>query len=196
MLLRTYKKMTEEFHKHKGYMSFSELKAVGITILQIREMEEEGILVKFARGFYWCNDCGYERPYNHKYIELAKVNPKAVICMESAAFLNGMIELEPECICVATSRTDRKKMEFEFPIHRFYFQNANLEGEIQTIKTEFGDFKVYSQERTICDCMRMKEQIDSETYFEIEQFYRSRQEQLKRVRDYAKVLRALKNVEL
>lgn len=33
--------------------------------------------------------------------------------MDSAAWLAGMLEKEPETIAVATSRTDRKKMELE-----------------------------------------------------------------------------------
>ena len=68
---------------------------------------------------------------DYQYIEIAKVNPRAVICMDSAAWLAGMLEKEPETIAVATSRTDRKKMELEnFEIRRFYFQNAGLPGEI------------------------------------------------------------------
>ena len=40
-------------------------------------------------------------------------------------------EEEPATIAVATARTDRKKMDLEnFEIRRFYFQNADVPGEI------------------------------------------------------------------
>jgi predicted transcriptional regulator of viral defense system len=195
MLLRTYHKMINEFAAHNGYMSFGELKEAGITILQIREMEEEKVLDKFARGWYWCNDCGLERPENHEYIEIGKANPRAVICMESAAYIQGIIKHQPELICVATDRTDRKKMEFAFPVHRFYLQNADIQGEIEVVHTDFGDYNVYSLERTICDCLRMKDYLSDDVFMDVVEYYNSRENQLTRVKEYAKALRALRNVE-
>lgn len=194
MLLRTYQKMLAAFCKNNGYMSFAMLKEIGISVLQIREMEQEKVLHKFTRGWYWCSECGIERPDNYKYIELAMMNPNAVICMQSAAYLHGITTKEPEYVHVATSRTDRRKMEFAYPVKRFYLQNAMLDGEIETIHTEFGDYKVYSLERTICDCIRMKENLEPGVYTEIEEYYKSKEQQMLRVKEYAKELRALKNI--
>ncbi|MDO5156048.1 MAG: hypothetical protein Q4D51_08780 [Eubacteriales bacterium] len=194
MLLRTYQKMVDVFKKHNGYMSFAMLKEVGISVLQIREMEREQLVHRFARGWYWCNECGIKRPENHKYIEIAMANPNAIICMQSAAYLHGIVQEEPKQIQVATARTDRKKMEFDDPIKRFYLQNAVIDGEIEVIHTEFGDYKVYSIERTICDCLRMKEHLEESVYWEVVDYYKNREEQLVRVKQYAKALRALKNV--
>ena len=84
MLLKTYDKIIDLFHDNHGYMSFEQLKEKGVTIAQIQELVDREILDKFARGWYWCNKCGYERPQDRKYIEIVKVNEKAVICMDSA----------------------------------------------------------------------------------------------------------------
>lgn len=109
MLFKTYQKITTLFKEHHGYMSFADLRDHQVTVLQLAEMEEEGSLERFARGWYWCKDCGYEKPEDYQYIEIAKVNPRAVICMDSAAWLAGMLKEEPATIAVATARTDRKK---------------------------------------------------------------------------------------
>ena len=98
MLFKTYQKITTLFKQHHGYMSFSDLRDHQVTVLQLAEMEEEGSLERFARGWYWCKECGYEKPKDYQYIEIAKVNPRAVICMDSAAWLAGMLEKEPETI--------------------------------------------------------------------------------------------------
>ena len=149
-------------------MSFSDLRDHQVTVLQLAEMEEEGSLERFARGWYWCKECGYEKPKDYQYIEIAKVNPRAVICMDSAAWLAGMLEKEPETIAVATSRTDRKKMELEnFEIRRFYFQNAGLPGEICEKETEFGSYRYYAPKRTFCDCLRMNNKMPEEVKEEI-----------------------------
>ena len=122
MLLKTYDKIIDLFHDNHGYMSFEQLKEKGVTIAQIQELVDREILDKFARGWYWCNKCGYERPKDRKYIEIGKVNEKAVICMDSAGYLQKLLKEEPKVISVATERTDRKKMEFAFPVIRYYFQ--------------------------------------------------------------------------
>ena len=58
------------------------------------------------------------------------MNQNAVICMDSACYLQGLLSEEPEVISVATERTDRRKMEFSFPVKRYYLQNTGLEDEV------------------------------------------------------------------
>ena len=160
------------------------------------EMEEEGSLERFARGWYWCKDCGYEKPEDYQYIEIAKVNPRAVICMDSAAWLAGMLKEEPATIAVATARTDRKKMDLEnFEIRRFYFQNADIPGEICEKKTESGSYKYYSPKRTFCDCLRMNNKMPEEVKEEILTWCRKQKYSKEEILEYANKLRAVKNIE-
>ncbi len=195
MLLRTYDKILELFRENRGYMSFETLKEEGITISQIRELVDRGVLDKFARGWYWCNECGYSRPADHRYVEIGKVNSKAVICMESACFLQGLLKKEPKIISVATERTDRKKMEFSFPVNRYYLQNTGYEGEIEEVITEYGNYRVYSLDRSVCDCIRMKNKLDKKDLGEIESAYKKSKGDVNRLLAYAKGLRALKCIK-
>ena len=107
MLLRTYDRIIDLFQENQGYMKFELLKENGITVLQIRELVQNGTLECFSRGWYWCNSCGIEKSKESKYIEIGKVNPNAVICMESACYLQGLLEKEPQVVTVATERTDQ-----------------------------------------------------------------------------------------
>ncbi len=195
MLLKTYDKIIDLFHDNHGYMSFEQLKEKGVTIAQIQELVDREILDKFARGWYWCNKCDYERPKDRKYIEIGKVNEKAVICMDSAGYLQKLLKEEPKVISVATERTDRKKMEFAFPVIRYYFQNTGAEDEIETVNTEFGSYRVYSVDRTVCDCIRMKSRLGEGELEEIEKAYKERNPDIDRLFVFAKGLRALKCVK-
>ena len=195
MLVRTYKNIIDFFKGSNGYLSFSDLKNKGVTAVQLRELEQENVVEKFARGWYWCRECGFEKPKDYKYIEIAKVYPKSVICMESACFLNGIIVTEPENPTIATERTDRGKIDLIYPVKRYYFQNANIEGEIKEIITDFGNYRFYSEERTFCDCIRMKDKISEKTYFEILNAYEKQTKGKERVYAYAKKLRALQNIK-
>lgn len=51
MLFKTYQKITTLFKEHHGYMSFADLRDHQVTVLQLAEMEEEGSLERFARGW-------------------------------------------------------------------------------------------------------------------------------------------------
>lgn len=116
--------------------------------------------------------------------------------MDSAAWLAGMLEKEPETIAVATSRTDRKKMELEnFEIRRFYFQNAGLPGEICEKETEFGSYRYYAPKRTFCDCLRLNNKIPEEVKEEILTWCRKQNYPKEEILAYANKLRAVKNIE-
>lgn len=195
MLQRTKERMVDAFREYRGYMSFYQLQEKGITVLQIREMEKAGVLEKFSRGWYWCNACGFTKPADHKYIEIAKVNPGAVICLESAAYLAGLISEEPSVIHIATERTDRKKMEFNFPTKRYYFKNTGMKGEILEKKTRLGSYSYYAPERTFCDCIRLKNKLSEENYRQILEEFKKQRSSCKRIYDYADRLRCIKNIQ-
>lgn len=86
-------------------------------------------------------------------------------------------------------------MQLVFPIRRYYLQRTGISGEVCKIATKFGDYRYFSAERTICDCARMKNKLDSRIYQEITDTYERQKFQKDRVYAYAKELRALKNVE-
>ena len=195
MRQRIYQRAMDSFHENHGYMTFGQLKEAGVTIGQIHELEEMNVLEKISRGVYWCRDCGWEKPKDYKYIEAAKVYPKAVFCLESACYLNGLTEKEPEILTIATSREDRKIITLPFAFHRYYLQNAGLEGEICQKDTDFGSYRYYGQDRTICDVIRLQDKVCGEIVFEVIDKYRREQAMRKRVMLYAEALRALRNVE-
>ncbi len=195
MLLKTYDRILELFHDHHGYMSFRQMKDLGVTELQIQELKQRDVLECYARGYYWCGICGFEKPADYKYVETGHAFPNAVLCMETAAYLHGLIEKEPETISLATTRENRQKIRIYFPIHRYYFQNTGDETEVETIKTPFGDYKVYSKARTVCDCIRMEREMKEGNLEEILRKFNPSEEEISKTLEYAKQLRALKPVK-
>ena len=65
------------------------------------------------------NGRGYDKPIDYKCIEVCLSAPRAVSCMDSAFYYQEAIETEPECLSVATERTDLKKWEERHPIMGF-----------------------------------------------------------------------------
>ena len=95
MLLSTYKRVIELFNEGNGYRSAAELKEHKITTVQIKELVSEEIVERVSHGYYWLIDRENGKPENYQYIEACMVNPRAVICADSACYFNGLIDMSP-----------------------------------------------------------------------------------------------------
>lgn len=185
MLLNTYDKVIALFNKNAGYMSFADLRGEKITVTQMRELEERGVIQKISYGWYWCTTCGLQKPADYKYIELGKVEPNAIICLESACYIHGLLGCEPYNVSIAIARNNRKQLKMQFPLQKHYYTNLYNEG-IEERRSVFGDYKVYNIESCICDCIRKINKLDYDIYLEIIENYSNRSDkQLDKLRKYA-----------
>ena len=194
MLLKTYDRILNLFHENHGYMSFRQMKDLGVTELQIQELKNRGVLECYARGNYWCGLAGYEKPADYKYIEVGHAFPNAVLCMDTAAWLHGLTSEEPSQLSVATTRENRQKVSIYFPVHRYYFQNTGDPKEITSVKTKYGSYRFYEKDRTICDCIRMERDLRKGFVEEIIRNYNPSRKQIERIISYGKQLRAYRPV--
>ena len=194
MLLKTYDRILNLFHENHGYMSFRQMKDLGVTELQIQELKNRGVLECYARGNYWCGLAGYEKPADYKYVEVGHAFPNAVLCMDTAAWLHGLTSEEPSQLSVATTRENRQKVSIYFPVHRYYFQNTGDPKEITSVKTKYGSYRFYEKDRTICDCIRMERDLKKGFVEEIIRNYNPSRKQIERIISYGKQLRAYRPV--
>lgn len=155
MLLRTFEKISELFEASYGYLTTGELKSEKITTVQINELVKSGHVERITHGVYWWVDKKNGKPENYKMIETAKANKNVIVCMESALYFYGITEDEPAALSVATSRTDRSAMKMNFNVSRHYFPENLFNKYYRTISTKYGDFKIYSPDRSLCDYIRI-----------------------------------------
>lgn len=180
--------------KYKGYVSTSELLSEGLTNRQISEFVSNGMLEKVCYGVYWFNCADYTKPDHYKAIEICRSDPRAVICADSACFLQGLIEVEPPVVSVATRRDDRSKIVMNFPVTRHYYSGISFSEHQKTIKTDFGQYSVYDIERSVCDCIRYKNTIDDDVFCLVIERYREQDRAANRLLQYAERLHMLNQV--
>jgi predicted transcriptional regulator of viral defense system len=185
MRRNTYKRLESVYRKYKGYIGTKELLEEGFTNRQIAFMTEEGYLEKVCHGYYWLAGNNEDKPSDYKCIEVCLSDPRAIICMNSALYYQGMIKDEPEYLSVATARTDRSLLSMDFPITRHYFSTNNYLIGARKEKTEFGCYNIYDVERSICDVLRLESYID----IEIADKAKANEEQRRRILRYAELLR-------
>lgn len=181
----TYIRLESICKKIKGYIGTKDLLEEGFSNRQIAVLTEEGYLEKICYGFYWLNGRGYDKPMDYKCIEVCLSAPRAVICMDSALYYQEAIEDEPECLLVATERTDRNMLNMNFPVKRHYFSDNNFLVGIRKKNTEFGCYNIYDIERSICDMFRLK----SEIKIELVDIVKNNEQQYERLLKYAELLR-------
>ncbi len=193
MLLTTYENIIYLFKKNNNYMNFDMLKEYGITITQINELLDRNDIYKISRGWYGLSMI--ERCDNYKIIELSLVNPKIVICNQSAAFYHGLIDEEPKEVSFATKRTDRSKMNVYFSVDRHYFSAASFGNDIDILKTDVTDVKITSKDKTVCDCIRFDYQIGKGiTESIVERYLMCEDKNISRLQYYAMQMRINKHI--
>lgn len=195
MLLNTYEKVTKLFRDGNGYRNAAQLKEAKVTTVQIKELVEKGIIERVSHGHYWLIDEEKGKPENYQMIEACMVNPRAVICADSACYYHGLIDKEPEKLSVATLKTDRSKMQLNFPVTRHYYSDLAFEQDLETVETPYGTLRIYALERSVCDTIRFREDIGSEAVDRIVRNYmKQRNRQMERLLAYADAMRVGKIV--
>ena len=190
MLLRTYEKITELFARNNVYLCFDDLRKERITITQMNELVAKGVLQRFSRGWYWYQGDGAVKPENYQMIEICKVNPKAVVCADSACYYWGLLKEEPAQLSFATKRTDRSGMEVVFPVSRHYFSDYAYSLDCKVIETKYGNFNIYDIDKSVCDCIRFREELGEQVISEVVTSYIKMQDrQVDRMLAYADQMR-------
>jgi predicted transcriptional regulator of viral defense system len=185
MRINTYVQFEMEYGNFKGYVRTKELRESGFSNRQIAVLAEEGYLEKICHGHYWVAVGKYKKPWDYKCIEICLSDPKAVICLDSAFYYQGLIETEPKYLSVATERTDRSLMKMSFPVKRHYFSDSNFKIGVKKKNTGFGCYNIYDTERSICDMVR----LGSEVTKEIVENAKSNKQQYQRLLKYIELFK-------
>lgn len=175
----TYERIESLYEKYCGYIVTKDLLSEGFTNRQISLFQQEGYLEKIANGYFWMPRAGMEKPYDYKAIEVGLVNNEAIIIADSACFYQGLINVEPSKVSIATRRGDRHKMVVPFEVTRHYLAESGYEEGKKKIETQFGDYNVYEIGRSVYDCIRFRESIDGDIFDFIIENYKKEEEDRK-----------------
>lgn len=195
MLRETVIKIERLSRKYKGYISTEELLREGITNRQIGVFVEIEILERVCHGYYWFNCSVLVKPPDYKALEVCFSDPEAVICADSACFYLGLIDVEPVRLSAATRRSDRRRLHMNFPVSRHYYSERLFPAYQTETETEFGTYRIYDIERSVCDCIRFREDLEADIFAYVLECYKKRNPAGDKLLEYAKNLRLLNLVK-
>jgi len=182
------------FGKHNGYARMNDLKENGFHTRVIAKALNDNIIEKIKPGLYKLVD--YEWDENSSFVDITKVNSKAVICLNSALHYYNLSTINPNLVHVAVpNNTARFSLDYP-PVKLFYFSDTIYPPEIIEIKGSNGSFKIYSIEKTICDAFRYRKRIGEDIALEaLKNYMRRKESDLNRLYKVAKECKIDKVIE-
>ena len=134
------------------------LAPIGVSRTTIARAVADGVVVRIGRGLYQLPDS--EPDLHEGLIEIAKLAPKAVICLTSALSFHQLTDQLPRRVWIAIGAKDWAP-KIEYPRTRIVrFREPYLTNDIETHRIRGVEVRVYSIAKTIADAFRNPKLLD------------------------------------
>ena len=188
-----HSKIEEVFTAGSGYARTADILAAGIHFSHLKKLAEEGIVTQIKRGQYrWEGKAfwGSELP------EIARLVPKGVFCLFSAAEFHGLTTYQPWQHHLAVERSVKIAGLPSERLKLYFWAKPLLEFGIETVHTEGGAIQVTDPERSVCDLVKYRNKTGKDTMLEAIRTYLNRKDKnLSLLLDYARRLRIEKIIK-
>lgn len=188
--MTTTTKIESIFSSNSGYARTADILAAGIHFSQLKKLVEAGTVTQLKRGYYRWEDQAY---WGSELPEIARLIPKGVFCLFTAAEFHGLSTFQSWQHHVAVERTTKITGLDAERIKLYYWSEALLEFGIENIKTEGGDIWITDPARTVCDVVKYRNKIGKDLMLEVIRAYVQRKDKnINLLLDYARRLRVEK----
>lgn len=137
----------------QGVVTPADVRKLGLAPENLNRMVSRGILRHVGRGLY--EDMSLSPSENHSYVEAAKSTPRAVVCLLSALNVHQIGTQMPWQVWIAIPRGDRVPRTRQ-SARVVTMSGLNYELGIEEHVFEGVPTKVYSLEKTLVDCFRLR----------------------------------------
>ena len=173
---------------HKGYARMKEMKASGIHTREIQKVVDAGSIVKVKPGLYRLTEIQMNE--SNGLVEVCLAMPKAIICLSSALAYHELTTFVPTAITYAIPRSNKPNKLSHLPTDSFYFSEAQYKAGIEHHETKAGLIRLYSVEKTICDCFRFRNKLGEDIVMEgLKTYLRQRNRDLNKLMKFAEICR-------
>ncbi|HAN09637.1 MAG TPA: hypothetical protein DCP90_03375 [Clostridiales bacterium] len=185
--------MERIFNENNGIVQTSVLKEAGVTSRQIAKLVEDGVIAKIKHGYYEYT----EHNVDEKVI-ISKLFPDAIMCLHSALYIYEYTDRVPSYWQLAVDKsTEGSKYNITYPrVKPVYVSKTYLNIGATMHETNGVRFKIYDKERTICDCLRYINKMDTEVFNKAIKAYISDSDRnIGKLIEYGKLLRVSKKIK-
>ncbi len=182
------------FRKYGCFARTRDILAVGIHRRDIKRIRDKGRIIRVKRGFYRLSEIPVIS--NQGFIDLACAVPEGVICLLSALSYHELTTFNPSIISMALCRgTRRPKIEYP-PVQFYHFSTKQFEAGIDEIEIKGHRVRIYSPEKTICDCFRYRNKLGLDIAKEgLSEYLKRKDRNLEKLLEYAEICRVKRLLE-
>jgi predicted transcriptional regulator of viral defense system len=184
--MTSLEKLTAIAQEHGGLIETKIAVEHGVSKAMLYKLCKEGKIQRISKGQYLLPD-----DLQDELLSISKRSDKIVFSHETALFLHGISDRTPfeHTITAPTSCIPSAAIKAECKV--YYIKSQLFELGKTTMKTPAGnDVPVYDLERTICDIVRSRNKLGTETFLAaLKQYAASPKKNLNRLYDYATQLR-------
>ena len=168
-----------------GYLLTAVVLDHGVSKKTLANYVEARGLERAAHGVYMAEDA-----WKDDYYLLYARNRKVVFSHESALYLYTLMDKEPSVITVTVPKSYNSAHIAKQGIRVIHTKPEWYDLGITHVKTAFGnEVPVYDRERTLCDIIRAKKEIEIQTFqTAVREYMRSSGKDLGNLMRYAKAL--------
>lgn len=160
------------FEKHGGILRTAQALRAGIHPGTLYAMRDSGTLEVVSRGVYRLAD---SPPLgNPDLVTVATRVPGGVICLISALAFHELTTQIPHEVHVALPRGAEEPRLDHPPIRTYRFTGEAFTEGVESHKLDGVIVRVYSPEKTLADCFKVRNKVGLDTAVEALRFYRER----------------------
>jgi predicted transcriptional regulator of viral defense system len=177
-----------DYARETGIIRAKDIEAKGIHREYLKRLEQQGILIRSARGVYTFADA--EITESHTLAEAAKRVPNGVVCLLSALSFYELTTQAPFEVWLAIPQKTRPPKDNLLPLRTIYMSGQSLEEGIEEHIIEGVRVRVYSLPKTVADCFKFRNKIGLDVALEaLRECRRERRCSMDQLWHYAKICR-------
>ncbi|MEI8301509.1 MAG: type IV toxin-antitoxin system AbiEi family antitoxin domain-containing protein [Chlamydiota bacterium] len=145
------------FKQHGGMLRTSEAIIAGIHPRILYELHKSGLIIQICRGLYVLADL--QDIHEPDLITITKKIPNGIICLISALYFHHLTVQIPKWIDVAVPQSYKPPILQNPPVHFHWFSKTVFNTGVETHNFNGIKVHIYSPEKTIVDCFRLRKKI-------------------------------------
>jgi len=168
-----------------GYLLTSDVVKQGISKAYLSEYVKKRNLERVAQGVYASEDA-----WPDELFLISIKNRGACFSHETALYLHGLMEREPAKIHMTVKRGYNATHLREKNIQIYQVKPELYDMGLSSIETAYGNMvRVYDRERTICDMIKCKDQMDIQVFqTAMKEYMYSKNKMLTNLMNYAEAM--------
>lgn len=184
-------KILQLVQKNDGYITTKEVVENNLNKMALKRLCDGGMLERVSTGYYTLPNV-----INDDYYKIISKSKNAIFSYTTALFLHDLSDRTPLYFDITVPRGYGGQLQKIKTVSLHYVDNNILNLGMEIIKSPFGmDIKCYDVERTICDIIKDKKNMDKEIYSKALKWYAERKDKdLLKLVKYSKKLNIEKEV--